>query len=251
MIPPLTDMLTAFWIASTCVYVVKPFSPRVSHILTYGKTASEADKRRWGPGRIPTYVAWRSFYLLGLTVWAATVLYPVSRPSVAVYLVGLHLLRRVGETWFVHIYSPAHVGGIHVLAGCAYYVAMPLTVAVSSSPSPPGMGLAFGLGLPLFAVGSGLQAWTHLRLRWARTEGTRGPGRTDRYVSLQGGVFHVWASPHYVGEVVLYVGLWMVMGGGGLLGTTMVLFVAVNLWDKASAASRFVVPPAPQPKPKG
>ena len=239
-LPPL---LCLFWMASTSTYILKPFSPHLSHILTYGKTASTADIRGWGPGRIPTYMAWRSFYLLGVATWTFALLYPLSPLTLPLSLVGLHLVRRVVETWFVHIYSPAHVAAIHVFAGSAYYVAMPLTVAVAASPPPSSPStVGMGLGLVLFTLGSALQSWTHLCLRWARTHNNNDNEKKEKknkYVRLEGGVFDVWASPHYVGEVVLYLGLWVVMGGGGWVGTSMVVFVCVNLWDKASAASRF------------
>jgi len=117
--------------------------------------------------------------------------------------VALHFSKRVIEVLFIHRYS----GGMAIdsvvlisfiysfLAACLLYV-----MQISESLPSPSMNL-MPLGILLFIVGMSGNLYHHYLLSRLRKDGAKG------YRIPQGGLFEFVVCPHYLFEIIDFVGL--------------------------------------------
>uniref|UniRef100_A0A061SJL0 3-oxo-5-alpha-steroid 4-dehydrogenase 3 n=1 Tax=Tetraselmis sp. GSL018 TaxID=582737 RepID=A0A061SJL0_9CHLO len=160
----------------------------------------------------------------------------------------LHLCRRAAESSLLSRFGSGarmHAAGYGV--GLSYYAALPPTILpASASPgracwastrlfSDGSGGWSFlrrAIGVLLFAAGSWKQFEAHRILASLRT--SRPANDHGGYGLPRGGWFELVSCPHYLAEIVLYIGIVLFQGvsAGAFL---MLLWVVVNLSFTAMA----------------
>eukprot|EP00877_Chromochloris_zofingiensis_P002251 jgi/Chrzof1/12026/Cz06g18170.t1 len=208
------------------------------------------------------------FYLIGAAcnamVLAAYILtyQPVSTTQaeslMALVLFQIHLIRRALETGFVMKYPiDAKMHGIAYLFGLSYYVAVPLSLVPdawylehmwrhvgigSSSLQTWSASIAalvskhmfsHVLGVLLFLVGNVMQFASHQALAQL-SRGKQPTRESNVYKIPQGWLFNYVSCPHYMAEILLYLGL-VLLTSGRLNSILIFIWVAANLVLAAAA----------------
>eukprot|EP01023_Acetabularia_acetabulum_P032541 TRINITY_DN30393_c1_g1_i2.p1 TRINITY_DN30393_c1_g1~~TRINITY_DN30393_c1_g1_i2.p1 ORF type:complete len:293 (-),score=18.93 TRINITY_DN30393_c1_g1_i2:237-1115(-) len=164
--------------------------------------------------------------------------------TVRLVLFEFHVLRRLLESWLMFKY-PADAK-MHVLAyavALSYYVVVPLSWLDWSENASQLESAQWSilLGVLIFALGSYIQFQSHWILS---TLSSNRPSRksTDKksiYVIPNGGLFRFVSCPHYFGEIIIYVGFWL-LGQGCYLRTSLVLcWVVLNLLLAADSTQQW------------
>jgi hypothetical protein len=133
-----------------------------------------------------------------------------------------HFAKRIVESLWVHRYSRETPAGAFVNIAVGYSaMAASLSYFQNRAPGGDELSTMFFRGLALFVVGEALNGYHHVLLR-----GLRKPG-SSRYILPRGGLFRWIACPHYLGEILAFVG-YAIMGGL-LIGWGIVAVVVVYL----------------------
>ncbi|CAF1706359.1 unnamed protein product [Brassica oleracea var. botrytis] len=170
--------------------------------------------------------------------------FKVRRAVFLLLLMEIQVLRRLIESFYVFKYSPsARMNILPYLGGLYYYAAAPLSLCVnlvagfiskgkdhiSSSEfdllsflSPlMNLGWCQLIGGAIFLWG-----WLHQRRCHAILGSLRkSPSQAKEYIIPHGDWFDIVSSPHYLAEIVLYVGLLIASGGTDI--TVWLLFGSV------------------------
>ncbi|MEW5311034.1 MAG: hypothetical protein WDW38_002781 [Sanguina aurantia] len=145
---------------------------------------------------------------------------------VLLFAFQLHLFRRYVETIGIMHYPAA--ARMHVVAyvfALTYYAAAPLSMLPSSA-----FKLELLQGLLVFLSGNALQLQSHVLLARLATRSKTASKDTKRaapsssaksqhdqepqrqYSIPHGGLFSLVSCPHYLAEIVIYLGLWLISG---------------------------------------
>jgi len=115
----------------------------------------------------------------------------------------LHFGKRCVEALFVHKYSgPIDVFSVVQITGfycLAVWLGLLTTATVTEAPD-----MITGIGLATFAAGTVINAYHHVLLANLRTRGS------NEYVIPGGGLFNVIVCPHYLGELLAWLGIALV-----------------------------------------
>jgi very-long-chain enoyl-CoA reductase len=115
----------------------------------------------------------------------------------------LHFGKRCFEALFIHRYSgPIDVFSVVQITGfycLAVWLGLFTTASVTQAPD-----LITWLGLATFAAGTVINAYHHMLLANLR------PGGSNEYVIPRGGLFNVIVCPHYLGELLAWLGIALV-----------------------------------------
>lgn len=140
-------------------------------------------------------------------------------------MVALHFFKRLVEVACVHVYSGrmdrATAFGIGTYYALMAWLVLHQQAAVPASALASGVPLAAALGV--FAAGEAGNGWHHWRLAQLRPKG--GPAA---YALPSGGLFDSVVSPHYLFEVVAWVGIALASGhvSAWLLAVSMATYLA-------------------------
>lgn len=174
-----------------------------------------------------------AFYLAGLafsglffSLWPAKAATQIG--SLMRVLWGLHLTRRLVECLFVHRFSAEARMPLHLwLAGVAHYFFSSFLVAMMDAEQPADLRTIL-VPLLLFVTGTCIQHWAHRKLAAMRqtkadpaasaasvnVTSPQGSGSVSSpsdsrklYPVPSGGLFDAVFCPHYLGEIILYMGL--------------------------------------------
>ncbi|CAL5230065.1 g13518 [Coccomyxa viridis] len=171
----------------------------------------------------------------------------------------LHLARRLVESTCLMSYpEDAFMHLIAYFFGVSYYIALPLTLLPSSAwqrlqshmvqlrlldgrdiaalLEAVGVRLTMtqAVGVLVFFAGNALQCHSHwilARLR-ATIAGKRGDHlqtTADGYAVPEGGAFTLVSCPHYLGEIVIYFGLALILGDSNVCIWIVLAWVVSNL----------------------
>ncbi|KAK6234236.1 hypothetical protein QUC31_006642 [Theobroma cacao] len=178
-------------------------------------------------------------------------------------LMEIHVLRRLYETLFVFNYSSSarmHVVGY--FTGICYYIAAPLSLSTFCAADQvaefnvegqemvsitgfdlrgyvkpiTSLGWCQWAGAAIFAWGWLHQCSCHAILGSLRTHRS---DQTVEYVIPRGDWFNIVSSPHYLAEMVIYVGLLVASGGTDLTIWLLLGFVVANLAFAAADTHRW------------
>uniref|UniRef100_A0A1J3JJB2 Polyprenol reductase 2 n=1 Tax=Noccaea caerulescens TaxID=107243 RepID=A0A1J3JJB2_NOCCA len=195
--------------------------------------------------------------------------FQVWRAVFLLILMEIQVLRRLIESIYVFKYSPSarlHILGY--LAGCFFYTAAPLSLCVNIAPevarfvgnqvaefiakgkghtSSPEVNLLVFIS-PLMKLGfcqliGGvifLWGWLHQRRCHAILGSLREhPRQVNEYIIPHGDWFEMVSSPHYLAEIVLYVGVVIASGGTDITIWLLFGFVVWNLTMSAGETHRW------------
>ncbi|KAF8112728.1 hypothetical protein N665_0062s0072 [Sinapis alba] len=195
--------------------------------------------------------------------------FEVWRAVFLLLLMEIQVLRRLIESFYVFNYSPsARMNILAYLSGLYYYAAAPLSLCVNLAPevatfarnqvsefidkgkghtSSPEFDLLSSLS-PLMKLGwcqliGGiifLWGWLHQRRCHAILGSLReNPSQAKEYIIPHGDWFEIVSSPHYLAEIVLYVGLLIASGGTDITVWLLVCLVVGNLSLSAGETHRW------------
>lgn len=163
-------------------------------------------------------LVWLPLYGHPLTAWHVVV----------AAMVSAHFLKRCLETLFLHRYSGVmHLDSVAMI--CALYSLQAWTLGqlAASDVGPtgmpaPGLDVGTGLGFALWCVGVGLNFHHHVLLAHLRKPGER------EYKLPRGGLFPYVACPHYLAELIGWIGFSLTFRhiGALLLTFVMVMYLA-------------------------
>ncbi|XP_056270837.1 polyprenol reductase [Pseudoliparis swirei] len=151
---------------------------------------------------------------------------------VLVLLCG-HSARRLLECLLVSVYSDGVLHFMQYAFGVFYYVALGLTVLTAdrlgdgTGPLRSQLAWFHGAGALLFLGASVMQHQATVQLAGLR-KGKTGAVETLAHVLPRGGWFELVSCPHYLAELLIYVGLSLAVGGLSLTWWLVVLYVLFN-----------------------
>jgi very-long-chain enoyl-CoA reductase len=147
----------------------------------------------------------------------------IATTTMAVYLVGIHFTKRVLESLFLHRYSGGMELNASILIGSFYTLVSVLIIMTAqqwmrtTDSGIPGDGAAETtgvliqkLGLGMFVVGTLGNLYHHYLLRQLRSPLNKSRGSSDnkkRYVPPTGGLFDYVVGPHYLFEIIAFLGI--------------------------------------------
>ena len=129
--------------------------------------------------------------------------------TLASSLVFLHFFKRVLETLFVHKYSGSMDCNTSIAIGTFYSLVSLLIIGTAQPTSQNWLQLQ-RLGLRLFAVGQIGNLYHHYLLRQLRAamhDKKDGDSKKRTYMAPTGGLFNFVACPHYLFEIVGFLGI--------------------------------------------
>ncbi|KAG2298181.1 hypothetical protein Bca52824_034653 [Brassica carinata] len=179
--------------------------------------------------------------------------FKVWRAVFLLLLMEIQVLRRLTESFYVFKYNPsARMNILAYITGLYYYAAAPLSLCVNLAPEVATFaGNQFDLLSslsPLMKLGwcqliGGaifLWGWLHQRRCHAILGSLReNPSQAKEYIIPHGDWFEIVSSPHYLAEIVLYVGLLIASGGTDITIWLLVCFVVGNLSLSAGETHRW------------
>jgi len=157
-----------------------------------------------------------------LAVGLAALIDPASvngREALTAGLIAVHFLKRCLEVLFVHQYSgsvsAAVSGGIGIFYGLISLIVVGMQGTVDPAIYQAGVSnTLLAAGLALFSIGQAGNLYHHIllaRLRGAKAEGDTSsidPATRKRSYQLPtGGLFDLVTMPHYLFEIIAWVGL--------------------------------------------
>jgi len=166
----------------------------------------------------------------------------------AIILYFLHTLRRLYECAFVSIFSDkSKISIIQYLWGLGYYTLVPMTLLAETNKFPH-----FDLEMPSVMSTIGFfiffSGWSmeHSTMKVLARLRRHGGVKLDSHGIPEGRLFDYVSCPHYLGEVLIYIGLRLVLGKSCLswrilliynLVTHMILAMGSHHWYKANYAA--------------
>ncbi|MEW6405610.1 MAG: DUF1295 domain-containing protein, partial [Chloroflexota bacterium] len=198
IVPPWTSFNIVFYISLAVMTVIGAYSDY------HGWLGLQYSKFSTGRG-IPSRVGMFIIYFLPIvmaTAAAWSYLPDASVIQLAVYLaVSLHFAKRVLETLFLHKYS----GTIEVLTLVFIifiYSFIAGTICFLNAQAIPAMDAWFYMGMLLLVIGEAGNFYHHKLLADLRKNG-------EGYHVPQGGWFRYVACPHYLFELIAWLGIFL------------------------------------------
>ncbi|KAJ4716653.1 3-oxo-5-alpha-steroid 4-dehydrogenase family protein [Melia azedarach] len=234
---------TALLLSTTWIYAYK-IAPSVSEpSLSFHKSRLSSPLER-------RHAAWRSVFLL--------------------LLMEIQVLRRVIETIYVFKYSPSTRMHISIyLASMFYYTAAPLSLCCTVAPEAFKFAAAQAAefivkGKSQMPAASEFDWWESVnpltKLSWYQWIGAaiflwgwihqlrchailgslrEHAEQIDKYEIPRGDWFKIVSSPHYLAEIVIYVGMLVASGGADIIIWLLFAVVAANLTFMAAETHRW------------
>ncbi|CAL5076745.1 unnamed protein product [Urochloa decumbens] len=224
---PLVAALTA---ACAVTLAVLAFSEFRGANLAYSKFGGG------GAPRLPSRAGMFLIYAPALAAALASFAVEGPRAQLLAAAVAVHFLKRVLEVLFVHTYSGSMPLGTSLLISSCYLfnaAAMVYVQHLSHNLQEPAVDLLC-LGLVVFAAGLAGNFYHHLLLSRLRS------GAGDKgYKIPRGGLFGLVVCPHYLFEIVGFVGLAMV--SQTVYGLTVAVGSAAYLAGRSRATRMWYV----------
>ncbi|CAL5091308.1 unnamed protein product [Urochloa decumbens] len=240
---PLVAALTAACAATLAVLAISEFR---GANLAYSKFGAAARAgASGGAPRLPSRAGMLVIYAPALAAALASFAVPGAvegpRAQVLAAAVAVHFLKRVLEVLFVHRYSGSMPLGTSLLISSCYLfnaVAMIYVQHLSHNLQEPAVDLLYP-GLVVFAVGLAGNFYHHLLLSRLRSGGGGGAGGDKGYKIPRGGLFGLVVCPHYLFEIIGFVGLAMV--SQTVYGLTVAVGSAAYLAGRSRATRKWYV----------
>ena len=125
-------------------------------------------------------------------------------PSPAAVLCAVHFAKRVCEVLVVHKYSGRVERSMSSFIGF-YYMIVAILIGLVSDPNPSAMSLK--VGGTMFGVGLAGNFYHHRLLAKLRGDADSNGGDKTNYVAPKGGLFEYVAAPHYLFELIGWLGI--------------------------------------------
>ncbi|KAL3808728.1 hypothetical protein ACHAXA_010894 [Cyclostephanos tholiformis] len=154
----------------------------------------------------PAFIA--SVGLLALGLYGVDAIGPITvpAPSLAAFLSAVHFCKRCLEVTFLHKYSGCTSRGTPAFIS-VYYTFVTLLIAHASGGMDRDVSnTAKTFGVAIFAIGIAGNFYHHYLLARLRS-GNNGSTESKKYVAPRGGLFAYVATPHYLFELIGWLGI--------------------------------------------
>jgi len=141
--------------------------------------------------------------ILSLAFCDAFWLLPARSPAMVMLFV--HFLKRVLEVLFLHVYSGTVSAGVSSMIGTYYALGTYLIGSVAETTIPSSQYQRLVFGSTMFIVGIIGNLYHHYLLASLRKN--RSGATTKRYIAPHGGLFDYVAAPHYLFELMGWLGI--------------------------------------------
>ena len=224
----------SFYIVAAVSLLLISGSPALKALLfPYGKTLSHTASQHWLVHPLLVPKRWFShFYIVGFSSSSSILLWYLVHSETkslpwATFLFQLHTARRLFECLFVSKTlqsSQMHLS--HYIIGLCFYLVTTLALDWENLEKewPAKTHVVRGLGLLLFVYASFEQYLAHSYLASQRT----GNSKKQQYILPNERWFRLLPCPHYLFEIVLYVGLALV--SQTLLAASVLVWVITDLY---------------------
>merc|ERR1712232_463509 len=156
-------------------------------------------------------------------------------PTLACLLCAIHFAKRCAEVKFLHKYSGSVGLGVSSFIG-TYYALISFLISSVANPSPSDISVY--IGTILLGIGLVGNFYHHYLLANLRKTDNDSSSSNKRYVVPKGGLFEYVAAPHYLFELLGWLGIAIVAehGNAFLVFTSMSSYlggraVAQNRWN--------------------
>jgi len=179
----------------------------------YSKFSQASDESKTWPSRLgmmviytPALIASATLLVLGIkraTIPGDVVTIPL--PSWATFLCSIHMAKRCLEILFLHKYSGRTDRGTPMMIGFFYALQASLVAygGGQEKGQDPSISMVI-MGTILFAIGIGGNFYHHHLLATLRSTST---DSAKKYVAPRGGLFGYVATPHYLFELIGWLGI--------------------------------------------
>lgn len=198
------------WIIAILLTLLRLYLPSLDKLTSYGKfSLNKASGVSFHI--INRRFIFQSSYVIGF-IWNSLILicyYFQFNSQWLILFIGIlyniHLLRRIYECIYVHLFSQEEMNIINLLFVWAYYIFAPLSLhfdMLNYHQTDTPFYLLILIGCTLFLIGSIIQYHSHIILRALRKH------NNDRNYKIppSHGFFKYVTSPHYFGEIMIYFG---------------------------------------------
>ena len=175
-------------------------------------STAENDSSTW-PSRVammviyaPPFITSVAFLALGLSGADAIGPMAVPAPSLAALFSAVHFGKRCLEVMYLHKYSGCTDRGTPTFISVYYTLLTLLTMYSAGRMDKDDNITIMTFGAVLFAVGIAGNFYHHYLLAKLRT-GTDKITESNKYVSPRGGLFSYVATPHYLFELIGWLGI--------------------------------------------
>lgn len=219
----LDTAISIFVLTSTCVMLVAERIPRLNRetgVMVYSKFAHQTKYTTLVSSQTGLLLSYTPALILALLRLLQPILVynnnsssnaPTTTTMMMPALLAVHFGKRVFECIFVHKYSgsmpwttPPTIASLYVLGALIQLHAAASRVKQDGQPSGTQtiLGLLFYVG---GLVGNGYHHWLLAQLR-------KGSSSSKAYLVPSGGLFEYVAAPHYLSEIIEWLGVAMVAG---------------------------------------
>ncbi|XP_023767612.1 uncharacterized protein LOC111916224 isoform X2 [Lactuca sativa] len=208
--------------------------------------ASDLNKRkdkekRKLPSRIGMLVFYTPSFFVGLVSFAVFQ-HQDPRFVMVIFVLTIHFFKRILEVLFIHKFSGYMMLSVSITIGLSYGVSIATMIYaqyLSQESSEPFFDLKY-VGLGMFLIGISGNFYHHCILSSLRKEADR------EYKIPKGGLFHFVICPHYMFEIVEFIGVSCICQTGFsfcfTLGTVFLLMgrsYATRKWYVSKFGGRF------------
>ena len=130
--------------------------------------------------------------------------FSIPPPSPAAFLCATHFAKRVCEVLVVHKYSGRVERSMSSFIGF-YYMIVAILIGLVSDANPSAMALK--VGGTMFGMGLAGNFYHHRLLAMLRGDADSNGGDKKKYVAPKGGLFDYVAAPHYLFELIGWLGI--------------------------------------------
>ncbi|CAI9265968.1 unnamed protein product [Lactuca saligna] len=206
-----------------------------------GSNKPKAKEKLKLPSRIGMLVFYTPSFLVGLVSFAV---FPHQDPRfvMVISILTIHFFKRILEVLFVHKFSGYMMLNVSITIGLSYGVSIATMIYaqyLSQESSEPAFDLKY-VGLGMFLIGISGNFYHHYILSSLRNKADR------EYKIPKGGLFHFVICPHYMFEIVEFVGVSCICQTGFsfcfTLGTVFLLMgrsYATRKWYVSKFGGRF------------
>jgi hypothetical protein len=247
-----------FWIVSLLAYAIRPFSPTIESLASYGRFQAPTTRTRTSPlasdniatqSIVSESTGFRFMYVFAASLIVCIMaLIPLGRSAILLPLLA-HVTRRAYECFFVHRFSPRPMSNLQLLWAIGFYFCAATGPFFDNwrSAAPVIETNKIQLAPLLILMWCEMQQHrSHAILALCRKEPpVKVPENNDKplasgpiYVIPKGGLFTFVSSPHYFVEIVFYVTL-LFVGRFYAAKLLLVAFVVVNLVDRANRTHKW------------
>ena len=208
--------------------------------MPYSKFAATTSKDEKKQRTIPSKVGMLIIYAPALFaaigyLWVAHSELSHYQVNIAAGMVLIHFLKRTLEVLFLHKYSGSTELATARLIGFAYAF-QAVMICGTSNPNP--LPSSITVGTVLFVIGIVGNFYHHYLLACLRGSDT-GRGQGKQYAAPKGGLFEYVAAPHYLFELIGWLGIAIVseqltayLVFGGMVSYLSARSLNQNAWNK-------------------